>query len=79
MMALMLPKAKAVQVTGLPEGDFDALVRANILPKPIKVPSGAELWHRDSLKDAIDLIAGAKHAPKDRFANRPPHALRRYK
>lgn len=76
---LMLPKAKAVAVSGLPEQDFDAMVQANILPKPLKVPSGAELWHRESLKDAIDQIAGSRHEPKDRFANRPPNALRRYK
>ena len=77
--AFMLPKAKALQVSGLPEGDFDALVEANILPKPLKVPSGLELWHRESLKDAIDMITGTKNAPKDRFSHRPPHALRRYK
>ena len=74
----MFNRAVAGRFCGLTTRRFAAAVRDNTLPPPVTV-AGADVWHVEQLKEALDRIAGwsPDKVPASRAAQRVQDAMRR--
>ena len=58
-------KEVAAAYAGLGESTFTTEVNAGRLPKPVPITAGVDVWYREDLDAAIDLIRGAAAASPD--------------